>query len=204
MPHRKKISPLLAYMILGMAMRSHAQFGILAGANFSTQTSQTQSFDAKTLLPAVYLGVSDYIELSQRFGLLPQLTYSQQGQSTKMGAFHANYLTLPILAAYHFGRKLEVLLGPEPAYLLTVWETSARFDTAQFFRPFTLAFDLGIRYKVLRQGGFEVKVVKGLMGIDRNAPIESTTGPGGGITNVPDSRNPRMLLFRAGFFYEFE
>lgn len=100
----------------------------------------------------------DYF-FSDRWSIKAKLTYDQKGWDRGYINFdgqnfntdyHVNYLTVPIMASWHFGKKRNWYLnfGPYAGFLLSVNETRLGYDLRENFQKTDLGFDLGIGVKI--------------------------------------------------------
>ena len=100
-------------LCLGTMNAQDFQFGAKAGANFANITGDDVE-DASTRT-GFHLGAVAHISISDRFGIQPELIYSQQG--SKDDEFDVtlkiDYLNLPILADITLVDGLSIQAGPQ-------------------------------------------------------------------------------------------
>jgi opacity protein-like surface antigen len=155
-----------------------SEFGVNIGLNSSTvQYSGTgENADYKV---GLNLGVSAEYYFSSRWGIKGKVIYDQKGwgngfvilqDGTEIDGvdFHLNYITVPIMADWHFGRKRNWYLdfGPYVGFLASASESSNSADVKPLFNSTDvgLAFGIGVKVPVSRtasvffeydgQGGF--------------------------------------------------
>jgi len=137
-----------------------AEFGVNVGLNQSTvQNSGTQeNADYKT---GVNLGVSGEYYFSDRWGIKGKLIYDQKGwgngflvlnDGTEIDGvdYHLNYITIPIMANWHFGRARNWYLdfGPSFGFLASASETSHSADIKPLFNDTEVGIAFGIGVKI--------------------------------------------------------
>lgn len=137
-----------------------AEFGINIGLNQSTvQNSGTQeNADYKT---GVNFGVSGEYYFSDRWGIKGKLIYDQKGwgngflvlnDGTEIDGvdYHLNYITIPIMANWHFGQARNWYLdfGPSFGFLASASETSHSADVKPLFNNTEVGIAFGIGVKI--------------------------------------------------------
>jgi outer membrane protein W len=150
-------------VVLGIYTTASAQtagtteFGVNVGYNGATVTTgngQTNS-DYRSGFNA---GVSVDYYFSDRWSIKGKLIYDQKGWSNGFiddGSgeiatdYKLNYLTIPVLANWHFGRTRNWYLnfGPYVGILLNATETAGGTDVKEFFNTADIGLDLGIGIK---------------------------------------------------------
>jgi len=129
------------------------------GYNFSTVNSKHSTNNDFRNSFNVGL-VADYY-FSNRWGIKMKLIYDQKGwddgflsflAGSNTTNFHMNYLTVPLMANWHFGKTRNWYLnfGPYAGFLLNVKETALDTDIKQYFKStdFGLAFGIGVKLPV--------------------------------------------------------
>lgn len=103
-------------------------------------------------------GISADNYFSNRWSLKVGAYYYQKGWNNGIYAtseelnttdYHLNYLTVPVLANWHFGRKRKWYLnfGPYAGFLLSAKETFGGNDVKGFFNTVDAGLDAGIGFK---------------------------------------------------------
>ncbi len=128
-----KYSMLFLFLIVGLGSgvsQNNLNFGVKAGLNQSWVRfpGLVATIDSKT---GLHFGVVGSLELTNKFSLLAELLYSQQGYKIGRSAFtnnestryvlitNLNYLNLPILANYEFLKNWSFHAGPQIGVFLS-------------------------------------------------------------------------------------
>lgn len=135
------------YSAASAQQKGDVQFGVNTGLNFSTITNSDGSFTDgyNSYLTGVNFGFSAEYYFSDRWSIKGKLIYDQKGsgdgyitetqtndqgemdQVTYSGLnFHFNYVTVPIMASWHFGRMRNWYLhfGPYVGFLTSAKASS--------------------------------------------------------------------------------
>src|SRR5690554_589867 len=123
-------------LILGVfavffAITSYAQgidFGIKAGANFSTLTDATGLKNKTGFHGGVFLG----LKFNDKIALQPELLYSQQGAEFDMGKVDLNYINVPVIVKYYLVQGLNIQLGPQFGFVVDDNISNAIFEAEDF------------------------------------------------------------------------
>ena len=102
------------------AVGPHAQWGVLAGANFA-KVSDADGVDTRT---GVVVGLSAEFNLANNFGVEIDGLYSQQGAKENLDGddltLHLDYVAVPVLLRYNFPTHTSVrpfiVLGPQVGF----------------------------------------------------------------------------------------
>lgn len=154
-----------ALMLLGASSAAQSQekgsfeLGTTIGYNLATVTagSNTNS-EYRSGLNATVFG--DYY-FSDRWSLKAKLSYDQKGwdngyitnldnnQSYNTN-YQLNYLTIPVMANWHFGKKRNWFLnfGPYAGILLDAKETALGMDLKEYLKTTDVGLGLGIGVKI--------------------------------------------------------
>jgi long-subunit fatty acid transport protein len=141
-----------------------AEFGIGLGLNLSTvQSSATgENADYKA---GFNMGVSGEYYITSRWGVKAGVNYDQKGwgngfvilpDGTEIDNvnFQVNYITVPIMADWHFGRMRNwyIDFGPYLGFLTDATESSNSTDVKPLFNSTDvgLAFGIGVKVPVSR------------------------------------------------------
>jgi hypothetical protein len=132
------------------------QFGVNVGLNFANVSAgNIPNDDVRTGFNA---GVSVEHYFSESWSIKSRLIYDQKGwnsgylsdgSSTYATNYHLDYVTIPVLANWHFGRKKNWYLdfGPYLSLLLNAKESTGGVDVKDFFKTKDAGLDLGIGVK---------------------------------------------------------
>lgn len=150
-----------ALMVVGFNSLSIAQdkgkveFGVQVGYNSSNASDSDESADN---ISGVNFGVSGDYYFSDRWSLKVKAIYDQKGYGqdlfTDSGTFHAKfrltYLTVPVMANWHFGGKRNWYLnfGPYVGFLTKAEETETGVDLKPLFNTTDFGLALGIGVKI--------------------------------------------------------
>jgi outer membrane protein W len=167
------------YSVAFAQTKNTAEFGANIGYN-SASVSLSGSGQNSDYTSGFNLGVSAEYYFSNRWGIKGKLIYDQKGwgngymdfydgSSVDAVNFHLNYLTIPIMANWHFGRMRNWYLdfGPYVGVLLNATESSnSGVDIKSAFNTTDvgLAFGIGVKFPISKsvklfiegegQGGF--------------------------------------------------
>lgn len=147
---------------LGCTLFSYAQnkgdveFGVNLGFNFSNVSAGSFSSDTGSGFNAGF--AADYY-FSDRWSIKGKLIYDQKGWDNgyfenQFGIYKAdynlNYLTIPVMANWHFGSKRNWYLnfGPYAGFLLNAKESSLNTEIKEYFNSTDFGLALGIGVKI--------------------------------------------------------
>jgi len=135
------------------------ELGLNVGYNGATVTSGSQT--NSSYRNGVNFGVSGDYFFSDRWSIKARLSYDQKGWakgyiqdlSTNQSFttdYKVDYLTVPVLANWHFGKKRNWYLnfGPYVGFLLSAKETRFETDLKTMFQSVDAGLDLGIGVKI--------------------------------------------------------
>jgi hypothetical protein len=123
-----------------------------------------------------YGGLAVNVELGSQFFFQPELLYSlrgyhQQATGTSAGGnVGFNYLSLPLLAGYKPIKKLSVMIGPEPGYMLFAKShvDGSSYNITDYVNyRFNIDADAGVDYALSSSLTIETRFVIGLSALDR-------------------------------------
>lgn len=169
--------------------KDDVEFGFNIGGNLSniTQSDYTYSYAI-----GFNAGVSMEYYFSSSWGIKSKLMYDQLGWNDDViydvetdryvsTNFRLNYLTIPVMADYHFGNKKEFYfnVGPYVGILLDAHDTRYDTDVKEFFNTTDFGLMLGVGYTTLLS-----EKVKFFVGFDAR---------GGVIDIIKDNENPVVL-----------
>jgi opacity protein-like surface antigen len=140
----------------------HAEFGFNVGLNTSTVEYSGTGADAN-YKSGVTFGVLGEYYFSDRWGIKARVSYDQKGwgngflilnDGTEIDGvdYHLNYITVPVMADWHFGRMRNWYLdfGPYVGFLANASETSNSANVNPLFQKTDvgIAFGIGVRIPV--------------------------------------------------------
>ncbi|AWI26569.1 porin family protein [Flavobacterium pallidum] len=126
------------------------------GVNFSTARTSENQADTKTGFN-VSAGADFYF--SDRWSIKAKLYYDQKGWNNGyitdgsnylITDFRLNYLTVPVMANWHFGKKRNWYLnfGPYAGFLLKAEATNYDLDVKDYYKSNDFGLALGIGVKI--------------------------------------------------------
>lgn len=122
-----------------------------------------------------YGGVATNFRINKRLFLQPELLYSERGCDLRMWdptgdrtlIRRYGYISMPILVGWHPFKKISLLLGAEPGYM--VWDHAKdqvyEHTYKDVDRRFNVDIDLGLAYQPLRRWTVEARGLAGLIGL---------------------------------------
>jgi hypothetical protein len=128
------------------------QFGVKAGANFST-LSGSDVQDAKALV-GVNAGVYAKLPIAHSLFIQPELVYSGQGakfdDGTATATQHVNYFNVPVLLKYQNFTGFFLETGPQLGLLLSakVKESGVSVDDKNSWKSSDFSWVFGVGYKI--------------------------------------------------------
>jgi opacity protein-like surface antigen len=134
------------------------ELGVGAGINF-TNVSSYDGEDNAAYLTALNAGISGEYYFSDRWGLKSKLIYENKGWSNGTISFGNSdiiesdfvltYITLPVMANWHFGSKRNWYLnfGPYVGFLVDAEDSKLELDLKDAFNSTDFGLALGIGYK---------------------------------------------------------
>jgi len=157
---------LTAILAFGFASISSAQdkgdveFGFNIGYNSSTVIVSNSIFQPDSG-NGLNVGLAADYYFSDRWSIKGKLIYDQKGWDngtfedalgTYLTDYNLNYLTIPVMANWHFGgtRNWYLNFGPYAGFLMSAEETAGGVDVKEAFNStdFGLAFGIGVKIPV--------------------------------------------------------
>ncbi|WP_454490083.1 porin family protein [Arcticibacter tournemirensis] len=138
--------------------KGETEFGFHVGYNAATVTSDDNITNSK-YRSGFNAGVSVDYFFSDRWSIKGELTYDQKGWNNgyfDSGSgpvttnYHLDYLTIPVMANWHFGRTRNWYLnfGPYVGVLLSASETARDTDIKSILSSTDFGLDAGIGVKI--------------------------------------------------------
>ena len=135
------------------------EFGLNAGYNMATVTSGTKANG--TYRSGIAIGAFGDYFIADDWSIKAKLTYDQKGwnkgfiEDTNTGQsyqtnYHMDYLTIPVMASWHFGRTKNWYMhgGPYVGMLLSSKETSFGTDLKDYTSKLDVGLDFGLGVKI--------------------------------------------------------
>lgn len=151
----------LGFVSISLAQnKGNVEFGVHIGYNNSTVTVSNSFLQADNGIGFNAGFAADYY-FSDRWSIKGKLIYDQKGWDNGTFAngneqyitnYNLNYLTVPVLANWHFGSKRNWYLnfGPYAGFLLSAEETAGGINVKEAFNrnDFGLALGIGVKIPV--------------------------------------------------------
>ena len=154
------ISLLISFVFVSTTFaqkKGDVEMGFNLGYNSATVSTNNQNSNASV---GVNLGFSSDYYFNNRWSIKGKLIYDQKGWTNGFiqdintrikyrTNFNLNYLTIPIMANWHFGRTKDWYLhfGFYTGFLLNVKETAYNTDVKDGFNSTDFGLVLGVGYK---------------------------------------------------------
>lgn len=151
---------LSCYGISKAQSRSNTEFGIGFGLN-SSYVTESSSNEQTDVINRFNVGISADHYFSDAWSLKVKAVYDQKGWANGFITFPSgttinnvdfklNYLTVPVMANWHFGRTRNWYLdfGPYVGFLLSASESSNNVDVKSIFNTVDGGLGLGIGIKL--------------------------------------------------------
>jgi hypothetical protein len=152
----------IAIALLFLTTNTQAQLlklGVKAGLNYANFSGTDIQTDAIT---SYHAGLIAEIKLLDKFAIQPELLYTTQGASYKVGINEIKnelgYIAIPVLAKIYLSKSFSLELGPQASFLLS---EKNNFDVKDA-NTFDFAVDLGLGLKVTKSIFIQGRYVLGL------------------------------------------
>lgn len=166
---------LISFFLLGADLcQAQIPLKIKAGVARSNMHGIYEYTSPSQAIATYYGGVATTIRMGKRFFFQPELLYSKRGTNLKSSDPSANikfplrygYISMPLLLGWHPVKKMSLLLGAEPGYM--VWDKAKPISVNNYGsvdRHFNIDLDLGLSYQPLPRWTVEVRAMAGLIGL---------------------------------------
>jgi len=154
------------------------QIGAKVGLNYANYSGTSIQTDALT---SYHAGLIAEVKLLDKFAIQPELLYTTQGASYKVGINEIKnelgYIAIPVLAKLYLSKSFSLELGPQASFLLS---EKNKFD-ANDANTFDFAVDFGLGFKVTKSIFIQGRYVLGLTEVAqdakaKNAVLQLSTG----------------------------
>jgi len=134
---------LVAVVLFAMSHTAQAQlikFGFKGGVNYANQngseiTVNSTNYDTSAIT-SYHAGLVTEIKVTDGFSIQPELLYSTQGATYKNAVDEfkneLGYLSIPVMAKFHFNKTVSLDLGPQASFLLSE-RKNANFNDSESF-----------------------------------------------------------------------
>jgi len=153
---------LFTAMTVSAQQKGTIEFGFNVGFNYSAARVESFSTDTGT---GINVGASADYYFSDRWSIKAKLIYDQKGwdkgiyteesfdpavSGSYITNFNVNYITVPVMANWHFGSKRNWYLnfGPYAGFLVNAEETEGGNDVKYAFNTTDFGLALGIGVKI--------------------------------------------------------
>jgi hypothetical protein len=165
--------------------KHNVQLGLKAGVNIANYNDAANSIDSRV---GFHGGLLAQILVNPKFGIQPELVYSQQGAKFRTGTDKLDYLNIPILFQYLTPGGFRLETGPQIGVLANAkfkYENGVEVDIKNTVKSSDIAWAFGLGF--ISSSG---------LGIDARYNLGLTD-----ITNGnPDIKN---RVWQIGAFYQF-
>jgi hypothetical protein len=178
---KKALCVLLSILVLNSLNAQKPHLGFKGGLNMYNllykgggRTDYKAGFNA---------GMLAHIHITNHFAIQPEVVYSRQGGIEKIRniehKLNLNYINVPVLAQYMFGKGYRIEAGPQVGFLVNAREkySSPALDlnAKEAFKKVDYSLAVGFGYLTHTKIGFDVRWLFGLNNI--NQPDYNTTLP---------------------------
>lgn len=217
----KKIIVVLLLVFINSNAQENVRFGLKAGLNISklTISGVDVSPEINSKL-GFHAGGFLSIKISEKFGLQPEVLYSNQGYKTKIVenfdeykiVANLNYISIPIMLKFYPAKKFNIEVGPQLSFLLN-------HKRIVEYSPFAATFDPTIPNSITAEVDYEDLTQSIEFGLNTgvsyqiNKNIIGTARYNFGISNVnkklispygEDKENDRNSVFQFSLNYLFD
>lgn len=121
------LNVLLLALLVALAGPASAQkfhYGVTAGTNFSVQSGIAEYYDNSNIRVGLHAGLTGSYDLNDHMSLRTELTYDQKGNHSDNLTEAFDYISLPVLYDYSFGKtyhtnlQVHLNVGPYVSYLV--------------------------------------------------------------------------------------
>ena len=146
------------------------QIGAKVGLNYANYSGTSIQTDALT---SYHAGLIAEVKLLDKFAIQPELLYTTQGASYKVGINEIKnelgYIAIPVLAKLYLSKSFSLELGPQASFLLS---EKNKFD-ANDANTFDFAVDFGLGFKVTKSIFIQGRYVLGLTEVSQDAKAKN-------------------------------
>jgi hypothetical protein len=156
---------LVAVVVFAMSNAAQAQlvkFGIKGGVNYANQngssiTVNSTNYDTSAIT-SYHAGLIAELKLTDGFSIQPELLYSTQGATYKNAVDEfkneLGYLSIPVMARFHFNKTVSLDLGPQTSFLLSERKNVNFNDSESFEFGVAGGLTLNVTKHIFLQGRY--------------------------------------------------
>ena len=169
------ITLITALLLSGAVSAQHVNYGIKGGLNgYKVNFENNAKMDTRL---GYHLGFFGHIHLSQRFGLQPELLYSNQGANFEVDGgnndLSLGYINVPVLFQYMFDNGFRLQAGPQLGLLLHA--KAGENDAKNDFNTPEIGLSVGTSYVHPPTGfGVDLRYNHGLSNILDDSAVKAT------------------------------
>jgi hypothetical protein len=140
-------------------------YGIQAGSNFAVQSPIADYYNNADIHPGIHAGAFAKYAFGNKLSIQGELNYDQLGSDNSATKNHYDYLNIPVLLGYSFGKSdltaltFDLYTGPYAGYLVKAEsvtktsETNQTIDLKENTNKFTsgVILGFGLRYPINNQ-----------------------------------------------------
>jgi len=152
----------------------HATLGIKGGLNLYNIEGANADMKA-----GFNVGLLGHIHLTKRFGLQPEIMYSQQGAKSKIAniksSINLNYINVPLMFQYMFDNGFRLQAGPQVGFLVTAKSklNSTSTDIKNSYKTADVGIGAGLGYVNPSSGfGVDARYNLGLSKINKSGTTD--------------------------------
>ncbi|RYY66365.1 MAG: PorT family protein [Chitinophagaceae bacterium] len=152
-------------------------YGVKAGVNASSYRGKDIA-DVKMKLGA-YAGVTADIQLTPNFHLKPEIVYAMQGAKSDDNStdvkLNANYINIPVMAAYQFDNGLFLETGPQFGILLSanIKDDGQKYSVKDSYKKTDLSWGAGLGYQLPLGLAVNARYNLGLSKVDKEGDAKT-------------------------------
>lgn len=129
--------------------KGDSEFGVIAGWSIAKYWGDDVDSDESEYKSGILVGVSFDYYLSETWSLKAILNYDQKGvKDSDDLKLSANYLTIPINANWHFGKRKRWFLNFGPYFGILMSANLEGIDFKDFLKSSDIGFNTGIGVKI--------------------------------------------------------
>ncbi|MGO4905823.1 porin family protein [Flavobacterium sp. W20_MBD1_R3] len=179
---------LVAVVLLAASVDMQAQlikFGFKGGLNYANQsgsniTVNSDNYD-KEAITSYHAGIVAELKLTDGFSIQPELLYSTQGATYKNAVEEfkneLGYLSIPVMAKFHFNKTVSLDLGPQASFLLSERKNANFNDSESFEFGVAGGLTLNVTKHIFLQGRYVLGLTEASQEADvKNSVLQISAG----------------------------
>ncbi|WKS94471.1 porin family protein [Riemerella columbina] len=181
------------------------QFGVKAGANFSSISKDGDFADTKGKT-GFYAGVFMNAPLAENFSIQPEVIYNNVGAKVSLNnidtKLNLDYISVPVMFQYNATPEFYLEAGPQFSFLVNskiksdnqlVESVANYFNSKDNYNSFDFGMGLGLGYNFTPNIGINARYVAGFTDLSKNGSVD--------VANK-DGKN-RNNTFQVGLGFKF-